>query len=232
MSTLAEIRDRVEQALLDTGNAIFTADLIDEAIRQALDEYNAVSPLAAETVVTLPGDGREIALEDVTGLVEVTDVWWPYDSDATTETWPPNRVAGYRVYWDDARPVLFLDLIAGDQPQQDDEVRVWYTKRHTIQDLDSAAVTTLTAEHEILIVIGAAGGAALSRALDLIETAGTDLYAVGLLATWGKTQLREFRTKLAQLQRRSARRGRAYGDGWKLDKWDSMHDGDPTGARW
>ena len=61
MSTLAQLRDRVEALLMDTTNAIWDTGTIDEAIRQCLDEYNGVFPLTMETVIVLPGDGREIA---------------------------------------------------------------------------------------------------------------------------------------------------------------------------
>ena len=55
MSTLAEMRDRVEAVLMDAANAIWDADTVDEAIRQVLDEYNQVCPLSVETMITLPG---------------------------------------------------------------------------------------------------------------------------------------------------------------------------------
>ena len=220
MSTLAQLRDRVEQALLDTTNAVFTANLIDECIRQVLDQYNTVSPLAKETVVVLPGDGREIAIDALTDLEKVTEVWWPYDSGATSETWPPNRVTGFRIYWDDARPVLFIDVLAGDQPQTDDEVRVWYVARHTIQDLDSGAATTVPAAHESILTIGAAGAAAMARAVDLMETSGTDLYAIGLMATWGRAKQREYTAFLKGLKDQGARSGPSWGAGWVMDKWD------------
>lgn len=220
MSTLAQLRERVGQMLADAGYAIFTAAMIDEAIRQALDQYNAANPLTAETAITLPGAGREIALDGLEGLVEVTEVWWPYDSGAAQETWPPNRVRGFRLWWDDARPVLFLDVAKGGQPRQNDGLRLWYTRRHTIQDLDGADCTTLLPEHESLLVLGAAGHAALSRTVDLIETAGTDLYAVGLLGTWGKGKLRDFHAALRALQERRARSGLPWGPGWQLDRWE------------
>jgi len=117
MSNLAAVRERVEQLLVDTANAIYPAALIDEAIRLALDQYNLVNPLGTETIITLPGDGREIALEALSGLLYVVEVWWPYDSSAACETWPPNKVQGFRLWWDDARPVLFLDIPDGAQPQ-------------------------------------------------------------------------------------------------------------------
>ena len=222
MSTLAQIRDRVEAMLMDTANAIYPTTLIDEAINLALDEYSLINPLGAETFITLPADGREIAIDSLTGLINVTEVWWPYDSTASSETWPPNRVLGWRLWWDDARPVLFLDTRDQEQPQLDDEVRIWYTKRQAIENLNSATATTLQGDHESLIVLGAAGHAAMSRAEDLIEISGTDLYQVGVLATWGSKKLREFKQKLSMIQRSSARRGPVYlQSNWLIDKWDS-----------
>lgn len=220
MTARAGLRDRIELMLQDTGNAIWDTDTIDEALKQALDQYNGVNPLHMETVITLPGDGREIALSGITGLLDVLDVWWPYDSDAAIETWPPNRVRGWRVWWDDAQPLLFLEIEHSSQPQTDDEVRIWYTKRQTIQDLDSADFTTLRGDHESLIVLGAAGHAAMSRTVDLVEVAGTDLYQVSILGTWGQRKIREYQAALRQLERHHARRGRSWSVGWALDKWD------------
>lgn len=220
MTALAAIRNRVEEMLMDTGNAIWTEDVIDEGLRLALDQYNLVKPLHMETVITLPGDGREIALNAVTGLLNVLDVWWPYDSDAADETWPPNRVRGWRLWWDDNWPVLFLEITEGAQPQLDDELRLWYAKQQTIENLDAADSTTLRDDHESIIVLGGAGHAAMSRTVDLIETAGTDLYQVGLLGTWGQRKLREFQSELQKIQRHEARRGPSWLSGWSLDKWD------------
>lgn len=220
MTALAGIRDRIEQMLMDTGNAIWDTAVIDEGLRLALDQYNLIKPLNMETVITLPGDGREIALSDVTGLLNVLDVWWPYDSDATSETWPPNRVRGWRLWWDDNQAVLFLEITEGSQPQTDEELRLWYSKQQTIQDLDSAATTTLRDDHESILVLGGAGHAAMSRTVDLIETAGTDLYQVGLLGTWGQRKLREFNSHLKAIQRKQTRRGPSWLSGWSLDKWD------------
>jgi hypothetical protein len=206
--------------LMDTGNAIWSTDVIDEGLRQALDQYNYVNPLTMESVITLPGDGREIALSDLTGLLYVTNVWWPYDSAASSETWPPNKVRGFRLWWDDLQAVLFLEIEEGSQPKTDDEVRVWYAKRQVIQDLDSGDATTIRGDHESLVVLGGAGHAAMSRTIDLIETAGTDLYQVGVLGTWGQRKLREFNSQLKLIQRGRARTGPSWGVGWELDKWD------------
>ena len=213
MSTLAQLRTRVLLVLLDTASAIFTADLVDDSLRQVLHSYTLVNPLTNETVIVLPGEGREIALDALTNLRFVLDVWWPYDSLSPYE-WPPNRVKGYRLDWDDARPVLNLYQIVGNEPQTDDEVRIWYATPQTIQDLDSASVTTVLAEHESHLVNAAAGQAAMSRSLDLVETAGTDLYQVSILATWGANKLRLFNTWLDSLRQANVRLGPAWGSGW------------------
>jgi hypothetical protein len=223
-TTIADLRSRVLVLLMDVGSAIWDSDPIDEGIRQALAEYGKARPLGIETVITLPGDGREVALDSLTGLQEVTGVWWPYDSSATMETWPPNKIKGYTLWWDDGQPVLFLNVLDGAQPQQDDELRIWYSAAPEITGLDGAAVTTLPAWHESLIVAGAAGHAAMSRVVDLVETAGTDTYAVVVLGTFGRAQLKQFRYELDQLRAGEARKGSSWGAGWGLDKWDSARE--------
>jgi hypothetical protein len=219
MSALSVYRTRILQYLFDTGSAIWSTDAIDEALRHALSQYNQLLPYTGNTVITLPGDGREIDLSSIANLRAVTDVYWPYDS--TVEVWPPNRIRGYTVYFDDSNAILYLTAIDGDQPQTGDELRLWYAANHSIQDLDSASTTTLPDEHESLLCTGAAGQAAFMRTVDLIETSGADLYGTGLLGSWANKKLMEFNTQLALLARGQARGGVAYGEGWKLDKWDA-----------
>ena len=205
--------------------AIFSTALTAEALRQALHEYSEAVPLAMETVLTLPGTGHEIALNGVTGLLSVVDVWWPYDSVAASETWPPNRVEGWTLWWDDAQPVLFLNADNQGQPQSADELRLWYTKPHTIQDLDSAATTTVAAEHESLLVLGAMGFACVARSVNRSETGGQQTSATSNLGTLGARYLRQFRVRLARLRMGhvagSVRGQRPFGGaGWAMDQWD------------
>ena len=217
--TVVDLRARVSALLMDAASAIWDDDTIDEGLRQALAEYGKVRPLGVETVVTLPGDSREVALDGLSGLQDVTGVWWPYDS-SQGEAWPPNKVKGFTLWWDDGRPVLFLNVLDGAQPQQDDELRLWYSAAPEVSGLAGSIVTTLPAWHETLIVAGAAGHAAMSRVADLVETARTDTYAVVVLGTFGRAQLKQFRYDLDQLRSGEARSGAAWGSGWSLDKWD------------
>lgn len=222
MSTLAQLQARVAARLVDAANSVFSTATLDEALRSALSDYTAAAPLTAETVITLPGAGREIALNNVTGLSGVTDVWWPYDTAAAVadEVWPPNRVRGFRVWWDDAQPVLFLESFEGAQPQPDDELRLWYTRPHTIQNLDSAAVTTLPAHHESALVTGAAGYAALSENVDQIGALHLDPTESAELRRWGSARLAEFQHFLATVRAAAPAPGPAFAAGWRMDRYE------------
>jgi len=63
--TLSQYEARVSQYLMDASNTIWPTATLDECIRLALHEYSEANPLGMETVVTLPGDGREVALSAV-----------------------------------------------------------------------------------------------------------------------------------------------------------------------
>jgi len=219
MTAIADFRIRILAVLVDAAGAIYTNAIVDEALSQALSEYNEALPLDMDTVLTLPGDGREIALNGLAGLRHVTEVYWPFDS--LSEPWPPNRVRGFYLFWDDGQPVLYLNSIEGDEPQLNDELRLWYTRSHTIDGLAGEAETTIPANHESLLVGGAAAHAALARTVDLIEVAGADMYATGLLGVWAQRKLKEFRDALVKIQKAHARAGISYTAGWKLDKWDT-----------
>jgi hypothetical protein len=200
-------------------------------VRQVLGDYNQVNPRALETVITLPGDGREIALSGLDGLIQVTDVWWPYDSDAD-EVWPTEKPVGFRLWWDDGSPVLFLTHLYGTQPQADDEMRIFYTASHTIQNLDSASSTTPIASHEFMIVRGAAGLACLGRGVDLNETAANMAVSTPNYAALARLFLQNGRPELApigfypwlaQIRSLAQNRGDAYARvGWRMDKYDSV----------
>ena len=218
MTSLADFRIRIRAVLVDAGGTIYSDAIVDEALSQALSEYNEALPLEMETVINLPGDGREIALNSLTGLTRVIEVYWPFDS--ANEPWPPNRVKGFTIYWDDTQPVLYLNNIEGGEPQLDDELRLWYTTSHTIDGLEAATETTIPGEHETLLVSGAAGHAAMARGVDLVEVTSADLYGTGLLLTWAQRKLKEFRDALEKIKCSRARAGQPFSQGWMLDKWD------------
>ena len=226
-STLSQFRSRLAARLVDSGSSVFATATLDEALLSALSEYTAALPLTAETVLVLPGAGREIALAGISGLLSVTDAWWPYDSAAApaAEQWPPNRVAGFRLWWDDAQPVLFLNTRAGAQPRAGDEIRVWYTKVQTIQDLAgadgvAAAITTVLAQHESGLVTGAAAYAAASEHLDQVGAVHIDPHEQPALQAWSSARYKEFQAFLSQVRNSAPSPGEPFGAGWALDRHD------------
>jgi hypothetical protein len=222
--TLAQYEAQIAALLMDPTNAVFSTAVIDAALRQALGDYTQANPLTTETVLTLPGDGREIALNGLSGLIQVTDVWFPYDSDGH-EAWPRFDPSGFRLWWDDGAPVLYLAARAGRQPQADDEMRIFYTKAHTIQNLDSGDSTTVLPAHEFMLVRGAAGLACIGRAADLNETSSNmavstpNYAALGKLFLFGNEYDLGFYPWLALTRTQGQVRGDAFPRaGWQMDK--------------
>jgi hypothetical protein len=160
MSNLAAYRIGVLALLTDATNAIFSMNDIDQALRWALAEYSLRRPLirtymlsvdASTAVHILPADfitrqivKVELYNSDWDSIVELAHYAYKRDEQWIIET----------QFGVDAGEVL----------------QVSYSDVHLIDDLDSAAGTTVPDADETLLELGAAGHAALMRALDRIET--------------------------------------------------------------
>ena len=211
-TTLAILRDRVEAALQDTENTIWSTDDIDESIRQALAEFSKVIPARAITALTLSSAGREIDVSGVANLIDVERVWWGYDS--TDPEYPP-RWRDFECWPGD---VLYIN--DPNEPRATDVIRLWYTYPQTIIGLDSATATTISPEDDTTIVQGAAAIACIMRAREISE----DLTIDG----WPNRRLietaAEFKVKFdAGIQRaiqREAARHSGVAPLAVLDRWD------------
>jgi len=213
-ATLSSLQTRMAQYLFDTGNSQWSANALAEGLRLALGEYSGAFPLETETYIVLPGTSREIALGALSGLIDVLDVWYPYDP--AVEQFPPNRVNEWELRWDDGSPVLYVIDYNVATPALNDEMRIFYTKPHTINGLDSASSTTFFPDHEDMIVRGAAGLCAQSRSVELIETSGygTRPSDNARIEAWGNARLFEFRYWLKQLKTATRRQDVKA---WELD---------------
>jgi len=193
--TLANLRDRVEESLMDSGNTIWSTTTLDEAIRHALDEYFAVLPLrgASSLALTavLSANGREIDISGISGLVDVIDVWGPY---VAADDKPKVRKFDF---WLDQQIVYVSD---GEALETTETARIFYTKQHTLNGLDGASATTFRLGDDSLIVLGATGYACFSRATDLIEQVKIDQNAVDGLRELGKESLTAFRSRLVKIE--------------------------------
>jgi hypothetical protein len=183
------LRGLVQSKLQDVATKWSTTD-IDDAVRSALALYSERNPVHALGTIALSADGREISLASLTGIIRVERVWWDYDS--TTPGYPPN----YRQFEVWPGSILYVD--DRTEPSNGDTVRVWYTKLHTVNGLDSASATTIYAEDVEYIAMGAAHFAARARAMELLETANVDAKVVDRLEDWAEEEGRAFRYWIRQ----------------------------------
>jgi hypothetical protein len=199
------MRARVQARLQDSGAARWSTDDVDEGIRTALEYYSRSSPAHAIGTITLAAAGREIDISSLTGLIRVEKVWWDYDS--SDPAYPPN----WRQFevWPGA--VLYIDDRTA--PSSGDHVRVWYTKQHTINGLDSASSTTVPAEDIDVLIAGAAHYAARARAVELAEAATVDDEVVDRLLKWADQEGDAFRYGVRQKPPAWQRYAYAYDQG-------------------
>jgi hypothetical protein len=204
-NALADIRNRVESRLQDSTNATWSTSDLDEAIRTALEQYSKYNPAHAIGTVALSAAGREIDISSLTAALQIEKVWWDYDS--SDPSYPPN-FRQFEVWPGD---LLYID--DREEPAADEVVRIWYTKMHTIEDLDSATATTIPADDEGTIVTGACHFAAHSRALELAEqvTAHDDVF--DQLKKFADEMGRNFRYQAQMDLRVYEKQARAYDQG-------------------
>ena len=149
-------------------SAELTTQMQDDALREALSRYDLDVPL--RVVEDLTGDGSlfDFALASwVDQFSSVSSVEYPAGYRPATFVDPND----YEIYQTSSTTKLRLKF---DTPGSGETVRVNYNGRHTIEDLDSAAATTIYAGHEEAIVRLAASNLLLRLAtLYLHEQGGT-----------------------------------------------------------
>lgn len=212
MTNLSTLTDRVEQVLADTGNDIWDTTWLAEGIRQALHEYSRVRPLQKETTLTITEASRELDISAISDLLHVVEVWLPYT--AANPEYPPH-IRSFQ-HWRD----LGLIYFPAYEAEAGQVARLFYLALQTISGLDSATGATVPGEDETLLVVGAAGHVAASRALDLTEHVTIDRLTAQQVRAWGLAKLQEFRSGLRSVARSQAAFGSAFVPLPPLDRWD------------
>jgi hypothetical protein len=193
---LTDLRAALAADLADAGNALWTTDELDRAIRRALRDYSAAQPRRAETTLTLATAGRALDISAVSDLVGVERVWFPYDAGAPE--WPP-RWRDFEVW---PGETLYLDV--AEEPAAGEVARLFYWGLHMLDGLDGATETTLPAADEDLLALGAAGYAALEQSRAAIGAINVSSYTPLQWREWAEARLAEFDRRLDALARRRA----------------------------
>jgi hypothetical protein len=190
--TLATYRAKILIELQDTGSTIWANDDIDQALRNAIDEYQAAAPHELITTLTFAAASREISVASIAPL-SIRRVWLPYTAADPED--PPEWRTGFELW-----PGNILRINDGDEPAAADVARVWYTKPHTINGLDSATTTTIPDDDASLTCMGAAAYAAAQRARELISTQNAEEDGRRMNA-WSITRMNDFRARLNRIRK-------------------------------
>jgi len=214
MSTLALYRTRLTNSLADTASK-YSNDILDEAVRKVLNEYTRAFPLAAQSEITVAAAGRTQTLAACTNLISVMMLVHPYDSTLSNPFIYERE--DFLLTWGAAGPQVYFT--ASPIPQIGDKMFVQYASKQTLKDLDSAIVTTVRDDHEDLLIVGAAGQAAMMRASVLNEQWGSRPSDYSQLMLWGKQQYDRFLEFLTEI--RTEQPLDIFPDTyWPLDDWD------------
>ena len=191
---IVQLRARLRRDLRDEDPAQqrWSDAQLDRHLQRAARELSLAVPLEAVATLTAPGGSRDLSLASLEGLVEVEAVEYPLG------LFPPSYVPFS--LWGGG-----LTLLGERVPAAGEQVRVYYTRLHTLD----AITSTVPAALEDLLLTGAAAYAALEwagYAANRVNVGGEDVWRRYL--TWGERMLALFQQGLERHSRRSSVRAR------------------------
>lgn len=215
--TLTALISRVRSYLKDNLSEHYSDEDITNAIRQAAAIYSTNLPqLIAETVtLTATSKTQPLNLAGLSGSANtITHVISldHYSNGAIT----PDPINAYYLYHASGSPTL--QITETFPPNAGDIIDIRYTATHTIEELDSATVTTIPLYHLHAIIIGSAAIACNMRALSLTEAYGSRASDNNQLTAWSNAQLLTFLTMLQEYK--TSFQYPPITARWTLDQWD------------
>jgi hypothetical protein len=181
---LTEMTARVREDLQDTDpqNYHWTTDEIEGAIGRVVMEYSIQAPIEQQTDIATTDGDTELDISSLSGLIRVDSVEFPIGKSPRYlqrfERWTGH------IYMEDA----------GDGSN----ARVRWLKKHTL----AVGSTTIPAEHEEIIVLGATGYLAMSAAAYTVDRATiAGHYGTISYKAWGKDRLDRYDQKLKEVTR-------------------------------
>jgi hypothetical protein len=211
---LAEMINRICEAVGDPAGARYSDAVVTEGLRLALEEYSRVVPQILETTITVTTAGRDQELNSVGDCLYILAVLFPVTSLSAPE------VESYYAYFRDGAQRITISAPAA-VPAVGDEFTVQYGALQTVENLDLATATTIPQADYGLVVQGAAGHAMHTRADSIVESYGQRTKQDDAFQAAAR-RLADFRRRL------KGRKGSEMplapwgsATGWKLDRWDS-----------
>ena len=179
---LSEMITMIRTELRDDGGELWSDEEIACHINRAVGDFSLESPLECEDDIATAEGSREVDVSGLGGLVGVGAIEYPAGN------FPPL----YRRFslWGEK-----LTILDGEVPDGSD-CRVYYGKLHTLDETEC----TVPARYHELIAAGAAGYAAVSRAIysiNRVNVGGRDIASVYL--GWGRERLDFFRRETKRL---------------------------------
>jgi len=179
---LTQMRARVREDLQDTDsqNYRWTDDEVEGAIDRVVMEYSLHAPIEQEDDIATTDGDIELDVSSLTGLLKIESVEFPVGKSP--------KYMQHIEYW------------AGNLYMQDEgdgtDARVRWLKKHSL-DGDS---TTIPAEHEEIIVLGATGYLAMSASAATVDRAFiAGHYGTTSYKAWGIERLKRYDQKLRQI---------------------------------
>ena len=199
MTTVIDYLDEIRNTLTGArDSATWPTALVEAALRTALRHYQDVGPVC-ETSFTVVTAGYEQDLSGIDDIYRIAGVAWPWNDDDVFwfRQLRFREVSTLRVY---------LETTSGRHsfPQVDDTMRVRYRKFARVQYLDSYLEATTVHDRDMpAVVIGAAGYACRTRALDLAEDPAIAKDAARILQEQSEKYIEEFQQLLLLSQERN-----------------------------
>ena len=181
---LIEMRARVRGDLQDTDNQNYrwTDDEVDGAIDRVVLEYSLNAPVEQQDDIATTDGDTELDISSLSGLLEIESVEFPI---------------GYKPKYFQRTEYWAGHLYMEDEGDGED-ARVRWLKKHTLD----ASSTTIPAEHEEIIVLGATGYLAMSASAYTVDRASiAGHHATINFKAWGKERLSRYDLKLKAVSR-------------------------------
>ena len=212
MTKLDDIKTGIRLLLEDSDAKRFSDAILEASLRQALDEIDQRLPRLLQMDFIVTTAGRDQVLTGVTGCHYLVDLSLPAEAGTPTQL-EPGTAFTYHL----AGGVPTLHFCGSLVPAAGDVFTVCYAAGYGIEGFQGQTATTLPAELEHALVMGAAAAACYLRAGGIVERYGGGPQDSSRLSEIGRLWRENF---LRALQGLKSLQEFGFPPGFALDRWD------------